>query len=293
MKIKQLLRALTGSTAITIISYDSWILTRKNNMEDKKSVEEINNLITELKKKNNQISQLMDEVNAEHFQNSILESSVLNMEESRNNLKDSLNKYQKLVQEFTESKESPERSSSILERIDACQLDVVKRIQYSLKDQEDLTSKLRVLKTDTSESLQTVHNTTGNINNTGVQNNNIPNDFPTENIQESNLLGSLSDLRSAIQDGLSGLSSEEICCLFNSIGFFIILTFVFSIITTLMGKKIIDYFNLETKYPKLSKYFKFRAKMDHYYIIFNIFMIVLVSIIYMGINLYMFYTFES
>lgn len=115
----------------------------------------------------------------------------------------------------------------------------------------------------------------------------------TGNILESSVLGSLSDLRSAIQDGLSGLSSEEICCLFNSIGFFIILTFVFSIITTLMGKKIIDYFNLETKYPKLSKYFKFRAKMDHYYIIFNIFMIVLVSIIYMGINLYMFYTFES
>jgi len=132
---------------------------------------------------------------------------------------------------------------------------------------------------------------TGFIVNLLLHSVNVDSQIFTGNIQESSLLGPISDFRSAIREVLSELSSEELCCLSNAIGFFIILTFVISIITTLMGQKIIDYFNLETKFPKFSKYFKFREKMDHYYILLNIFMIVLVSISCIGINLFMFFTY--
>lgn len=113
----------------------------------------------------------------------------------------------------------------------------------------------------------------------------------TDDILESNILGPYFEMMEAYKEFLSTLSSEQLCCLSNTVGFFIILVVIHSITTTLLGNKIISYFNLENKYPKISKYLKYREKMGNYYIIFSMFMIYLVSIYYICLNLYMFFSY--
>ena len=72
----------------------------------------------------------------------------------------------------------------------------------------------------------------------------------SNNLQESSVLGPLSELSSALKEELDQLSYEDLCCFTNSIGcaaFIIILGLLFSIITTFLWNKIINYFKLEEK----------------------------------------------
>lgn len=68
---------------------------------------------------------------------------------------------------------------------------------------------------------------TGFIVNLLLHSVNVDSQIFTSNIQESSLLGPISDFRSAIKEVLSELSSEELCCISNAIGFFYYFNFCY------------------------------------------------------------------
>ena len=105
-------------------------------------------------------------------------------------------------------------------------------------------------------------------------------------IQE--ILKSISDMRSAYKEFLGSLSTEELCCLSNLIGFLMVLGGLVSITFILFGDYLINYFKLEERFPKLAKYIQLRQKIQRYTLIFHMFMVYLILIVFIIINAYMF-----
>ena len=89
---------------------------------------------------------------------------------------------------------------------------------------------------------------------------------------------------------LHSLSLEQLLA-FNTISGSIISLFcIYTIFTAIYGDRLIIYFNLETKFPKLANLIKLRRKFLDYYLIWNFFLItaVLVYMIYLN-SLMVFY----
>lgn len=105
---------------------------------------------------------------------------------------------------------------------------------------------------------------------------------------KNDLFGFIHDFLDWYKEFLSNLSVEQLGCLSNIIGFSIILVAVNSIIFIYFGNNIINYFNLESKYPKLAKIIKIRRRILDKYIKFQIVYIYVTSIIFICINIYMF-----
>ena len=111
---------------------------------------------------------------------------------------------------------------------------------------------------------------------------------PEAEINQSNILGTLSDMRSGYKEFLGSLSTEELCCLSNLIGFLMVLGGLVSITFILFGDYLINYFKLEERFPKLAKYIQLRQKIQRYTLIFHMFMVYLILIVFIIINAYMF-----
>jgi len=88
---------------------------------------------------------------------------------------------------------------------------------------------------------------------------------------------------------LSSLSAEQLGCLFNVIGLSLILVIINSIILIYFGNKIIEYMDLESKYPKLARFIKIRRKLIDKYIKFQTIYIYVLCIIWISVNVYMFF----
>ena len=67
--------------------------------------------------------------------------------------------------------------------------------------------------------------------------------------------------------------------------FVVIILNVINILSVLFGNEIIRYFDLEARFPRLSIYFKLRNTFQRYYLLWNIFLLVLVVIIGILMNL--------
>lgn len=87
---------------------------------------------------------------------------------------------------------------------------------------------------------------------------------------------------------LSTLTSEQLAILVNLWGLLILGTLFTSIITILIGDKIIQYFKLETKYPKLAEFIKIKQKINQFSLIFYIVLFYIVLIIIVSLNVLMF-----
>ena len=59
---------------------------------------------------------------------------------------------------------------------------------------------------------------------------------------------------------------------------------IYSILGVFFGNEIIKYFDLENKYPKLSIYFKLRAKFQRYYLLWDISIMFLICILGIALN---------
>ncbi len=84
---------------------------------------------------------------------------------------------------------------------------------------------------------------------------------------------------------LDGLSLHQEGALFNIFVLLVILVTIFSILGVFFGNEIIKYFDLENKYPKLSTFFKVRAKLQRYYLMWNIFILLSLCIFGLFINI--------
>ena len=70
---------------------------------------------------------------------------------------------------------------------------------------------------------------------------------------------------------------------------FLLITIFFSILSilaVLSGNEPIKDFNLEKKYPKLALFFILRVKFQRYFLVGDIFFIILLCIVGVGINLF-------
>lgn len=109
-------------------------------------------------------------------------------------------------------------------------------------------------------------------------------------VKESNFLDSFVEMKDVVDNELANLTSEQLGCLSNLLGFVMILGGMVTITTILIGQQIIAYFNLETRYPKLARYIKLRQTFDKYFLIINIIIVCLIAIIYIALNFYMLVT---
>lgn len=109
-------------------------------------------------------------------------------------------------------------------------------------------------------------------------------------MKKSNLFGYLSEMKESIESFLATLSTEQLGCISNLMGLVKIFGGMLSITTILFSQYFIDSFKLEERFPKQAKFLKLRQTIDKYYLIFNFVLIYLILILYVALNVFMFYT---
>lgn len=88
----------------------------------------------------------------------------------------------------------------------------------------------------------------------------------------------------SIQQFINSLNFEQTLSIMHISGSIFILLCLYSILGIFFGNKIIDYFNLEEKYPKIAKFIKIRRQFQNYYIFINLVLILFVLLLIIYIN---------
>jgi hypothetical protein len=83
---------------------------------------------------------------------------------------------------------------------------------------------------------------------------------------------------------LAQLSLEQTICLGNLVSSIFILLCVLNILSVMYSNFLLNYFNLEVKYPKLGRLLKVRDTFRRYYLIlnFSIIILTLLALIYLN-----------
>ena len=87
---------------------------------------------------------------------------------------------------------------------------------------------------------------------------------------------------------LDSLSLLQESALLHIAIFITLLLTLINIFAALFANEIINYFDLENKYPSISGFLKLRAKFHKYYLTWNIFLILLLIIVAIFINILVF-----
>jgi len=108
----------------------------------------------------------------------------------------------------------------------------------------------------------------------------------------NNVKSDLSDLFNSLidnyKDFLNTLTSEQMVIVFNIIGYTSLLITLTSITYILLGDQIINLLKLESKYPKLAKYIKFKQTLNKYYLRFYIIFLYILILLLISVNIFMF-----
>lgn len=91
-----------------------------------------------------------------------------------------------------------------------------------------------------------------------------------------------------IYNYLDTLTLQQEGALLHIIILLTMLVTIFNILGIFFGNEIIKYFNLENKFPKLSNFLKLRAKLQRYYLMWNVFILFVLCIGALGINILVF-----
>jgi hypothetical protein len=176
-------------------------------------------------------------------------------------------KYSRINEAQKEIEGLNNKTKSILEQLNKDNLDFGQR--------KELTSKLNSLSENQTDLVKKVGNEFKDIN---------------DSVDKNSIFDPFIQLINQYREFLANLSVEQLACLTNFIGFSTIFIVLNSIFLTYFGDKIIDYCNLESKYPKLAKFIQIRRRFLHKYIKFQILYIYIISIIFICINSYVFFT---
>ena len=93
---------------------------------------------------------------------------------------------------------------------------------------------------------------------------------------------------SKLYEYLDTLTLLQESSLFHIILFLILSLTVTNILAVLFGHEMIKYLNLESRFPRLGIFFKLRAKLQRYYLMWNVFILYIVCIAGIGIDLLLF-----
>ena len=161
------------------------------------------------------------------------------------------------------------------------------KLRSSLEIKKDLQNKYLENNNDSTinEQMQEVENTDVEIHNMYESVNNKFDSF----INKINTFLNNSDNKSQYLDSLQqffdGLNYEQNLAMSNILGSMFIIFTLFSIISIFYGDKLITYFDLENKYPKLAKFIQIRRKFQQYYLLMNISLIIIVLLLIIYVNI--------
>jgi len=105
---------------------------------------------------------------------------------------------------------------------------------------------------------------------------------------KNNLVSNIWEPVENINQWLSTITYEQNIAFINLSGTFVIFVTLFSIIAIFYGDMLINYLKLEERYPKIAKYIILRRKFQQFYLLINIFIIFIVTIIMFVMNLTLF-----
>lgn len=112
-------------------------------------------------------------------------------------------------------------------------------------------------------------------------------DVDSDDPLQMSALTPVDEFLKSYKEFLSTLSSEQLGCLSNALGFMIIFIFFTSIVFMQFGDYLINSLNLEQKYPKLVKYLTYRKNINNYSLLFNFTVIYVTLIIFFFLNIFM------
>lgn len=276
MKFKDLLK-LACSGTLGFMTYDSWRISRQS-VNNQAEVETLNKALTNLKSDLLQISDKYIE-NSDKLQ--FIKGRALHFNSDYSELLKQRNEINHLIELLKKAKTDSEKSS-ILNKIDYNKALLDYLTKKSLESGRELYDKVLNIENIDPQSGEIISQS-----HTKYVEGHVDSTENMSDINESNVLGSFTELMDAIKNELSNLSSEQLACLFNSIGFFMIFTAFSSIIIILFGEYLINKLKLETRFPRLAKYIKIRQTLNKYYLFFNILLIYLIIIIFIFINISM------
>jgi len=98
----------------------------------------------------------------------------------------------------------------------------------------------------------------------------------------------LSEL-TGLNDYLNSLTLLEVSALYHILVCFLILITAFNILSVFFSNEIIKFFNLESNYPKLAKFFQLRRLFQKYYLLWNISILFITCIATIFIDMLVFY----
>jgi hypothetical protein len=99
----------------------------------------------------------------------------------------------------------------------------------------------------------------------------------------------IQDFFSNLNNYIMNLSYEQNLAFVNLSGIFVIMITLMSIVSIFYSNKLLNYFSLESHYPKFAKLILLRVKFQQYYLFINILIITIVSIVMFALNLSVFF----
>lgn len=203
-------------------------------------------------------------------------------------------KYQELNNKYTSLLEKNlnklENEREIIEESNNLKKDVEvleQKLRNSVEIKRELQSKYSENSSDPSinEKIQEVIKTGEDIQNTYESVNNKFDLFINKINTILNNSNNKSQYLDSLQSFFDGLNYKQNLAIVHISGSLFILFCLFSIISIFYGEKLIIFFDLENRFPKIVKFIQIRRTFQQYYLIINIGLIVIVLLIIIYINI--------
>ena len=204
-------------------------------------------------------------------------------------------KYEELNNKYTSLLENNlnklENEREILEESNNLRKDVEvleQKLRNSVEIKRDLQTKYSENIEDINEKIQEVVKTSEEIHNMYESVNNKFDSFINKINTLLNNSNNKSQYLDSLQSFFDGLNYEQNLAIVHISGSMFILFSLISIISIFYGDKLIIFFDLENRFPKIAKFIQIRRKFQQYYLIINIGLIIIVLLIMIYINIIVF-----
>jgi hypothetical protein len=213
-------------------------------------------------------------------------------------LEDKINKqetkYEELNNKYTSLLENNvsrlETEREILEESNSLSKDVEvldQKLRSSLEIRRELQHKYLENSEDSIiiDKIQEVENTNVEIHNMYESVNTKFDSFINKVNTLLNNSGNKSQYLDSLQSIIDGFNYEQNLAMSNILGSMFIIFSLISIISIFYGDKLIIFFDLEKRFPKIAKFIQIRRKFQQYYLLMNISLIIIVLLLIIYVNI--------
>lgn len=215
-----------------------------------------------------------------------------------NLLEDKINKHETKYEELNNKYKSLlennvsrlETERGILEESNKLRNDVEvldQKLRSSLEIRRELQNKFSENSGDSiiNDKIQEVENTNVEIYNMYESVNTKFDSFINKVNTLLNNSGNKSQYLDSLQSIIDGFNYEQNLAMSNILGSMFIIFSLISIISIFYGEKLIIFFDLENRFPKIAKFIQIRRKFQQYYLLMNIGLIIIVLLLIIYVNI--------